>query len=595
MKDVLAEETPAQRPSRVLVATDNRVIDGILSRHLSRELGVEVEVAGPDEALGALEAEDYGLVALMDRFDLCRKLKGEDGRADTPVLMVVLDEDGRKEAVDHGADGVWVARNDGSGLTDALSLTAAAIEPNEVGERKRILIVEDSAVFRQSFVEALEGTPYRIRLAENGRQAVDVLDHFSPDLIVTDIEMPEMNGLEFTTYVRHNPDTAQLPVIIVSSRVDDATIEAGFDAGANEYLTKPFHGDELINKIELYINPDSSRRQETVLVVDDSKTLVNMVGATLRQGGYNVHLTTDPTRALDMVIEHRPDVVVSDVDMQGLTGFQLCRQVRATPGASDARFIILTDRESTGARMLGKKVGVSAYLTKPFSPDNLLMLIDRLLADRRLLKDLEVEMMLATITSLAKAIDQRDPYTRFHSENVSRYASAIAESAGMTSRDIEDIRLAGLLHDIGKIGVRDDILLKPGALTAEERTKIEEHSERGAKILQPVPSLGDIIPMILHHHERLDGSGYPYGLEGDNIPVGAQIMAVADTYDALVTDRPYRPGMSPVKAIGILKQETGTHLSAWYVEMFLEIVRRPEFARLPGQAEYIALPDENGL
>ena len=194
---------------RVLVATDNRVIDGILSRHLARDLRVEVDFCRPTDVPSTLAGKDYRLVALLDQFDLCRRLKKDPKIASPRVLMVVMDPADRSRAVTCGADGVWVAKTDGSGLAEAIRLTVGT------AVSKKILIVEDSAVFRQAFVEALEGTPYQVQLAENGLEAIDILDDYSPDLIVTDIEMPEMDGLELTTHIRHDPTTAQLPVIIV--------------------------------------------------------------------------------------------------------------------------------------------------------------------------------------------------------------------------------------------------------------------------------------------------------------------------------------------------------------------------------------------
>ncbi|MBF0529266.1 MAG: HD-GYP domain-containing protein, partial [Deltaproteobacteria bacterium] len=182
----------------------------------------------------------------------------------------------------------------------------------------------------------------------------------------------------------------------------------------------------------------------------------------------------------------------------------------------------------------------------------------------------EWDMLLASITSLAQALDERDPYTRYHSGNVSRYAVAIGRKAGFNVAVLENLRLAGILHDIGKIGIPDIVLNKPGSLTAEEFEIIKQHSQRGAEILRPISTLSTIIPGILHHHERLDGRGYPAGLKGDDIPVISQILAVADTYDALTTDRPYRRGMNPEKAITIMNEVSGTQLSPQYVQLFIE-------------------------
>jgi putative nucleotidyltransferase with HDIG domain len=259
-----------------------------------------------------------------------------------------------------------------------------------------------------------------------------------------------------------------------------------------------------------------------------------------------------------------------------MTGFQLCSLMHAEPALARVPFVVMTGKTSSGARKMGQKVGVSAYLTKPFTREGVIMLVERLLAEHRSLRALEWDMVLASITSLAKALDERDPYTRFHSENVARYAVAIGRKAGLNSAQLESLRLAGLLHDIGKIGIPDVVLHKPGRLTDEEFERIKQHARLGTDILQPIPSLEEVLPGILHHHERIDGEGYPAGLKGDEIPVMAKILAVADTYDALVTDRPYRRGMSPERAMAIMRKAAGAQLAPGYVDLFLEWLENSE-------------------
>jgi HD-GYP domain-containing protein (c-di-GMP phosphodiesterase class II) len=147
---------------------------------------------------------------------------------------------------------------------------------------------------------------------------------------------------------------------------------------------------------------------------------------------------------------------------------------------------------------------------------------------------------------------------------------AIGRKAGMNAVQLENLRIAGLLHDMGKIGIPDNLLHKPGRLTDEEFELVKNHSQLGAEILKPIPSLEDVIPGILHHHERIDGGGYPFGLKEEQIPPTAQILAVADTYDALVTDRPYRRGMPKEQALTIMKEVAGAQLSNYYVRLFRE-------------------------
>jgi putative two-component system response regulator len=215
---------------------------------------------------------------------------------------------------------------------------------------------------------------------------------------------------------------------------------------------------------------------------------------------------------------------------------------------------------------------------KPFNVEQLVITIEKLLSDQILLlskekERLEIEqrLILASITSLCNALEARDSYTRGHSEAVSDIATKIAFQMGIGEGEIELIRLGGKLHDLGKIGVIDSVLLKPGKLTDEEFAIIKKHPVIGAEILRPVPSLAPIIPIVLYHHERFDGKGYPEGLQGSSIPLWARITAVGDTYHALTSDRPYRAGMPKDKALAIIQQVSGSQLCPDCVDVFIKM------------------------
>ena len=175
-------------------------------------------------------------------------------------------------------------------------------------------------------------------------------------------------------------------------------------------------------------------------------------------------------------------------------------------------------------------------------------------------------------TSLAGAIDAKDPYTKGHSTSVSRYSEALARAINLPEKEVERIKLGALLHDVGKIGIPETVLKKEGPLSDEEWAIMKQHPTIGAeKVLTPNPSLRDLIPIVKYHHERIDGKGYPEGLRNGNIPLAAKIVAIADTYHALVSDRPYRRGMDIEKAISILKEGAGTQWDADLVRTFIKI------------------------
>ncbi|MDD5746826.1 MAG: HD-GYP domain-containing protein, partial [Candidatus Omnitrophica bacterium] len=216
--------------------------------------------------------------------------------------------------------------------------------------------------------------------------------------------------------------------------------------------------------------------------------------------------------------------------------------------------------------------GAHDYMTKPFDPADVTVLLRKIVEKQRLQSD-NIQLF-DTIKVLALALDARDHYTHGHSQQVTDYSVAIAREMGLSAEDIDRIRDAGILHDIGKIGIPDAILLKPGRLTAEEYACIKKHPEIGKTILEPVACLADKIPLIYHHHERVDGKGYPVGLEGDAIPLGARILAVADAYQAMTSDRPYRLALPIQTAMAELEINKGKQFDEKIVDVFIRVLKR---------------------
>jgi HD-GYP domain-containing protein (c-di-GMP phosphodiesterase class II) len=219
--------------------------------------------------------------------------------------------------------------------------------------------------------------------------------------------------------------------------------------------------------------------------------------------------------------------------------------------------------------------GASAFMVKPFHIEQLVITAEKLLSDhfQLLLKErqrlgAERNMLLATIASLVQALEARDHYTRGHSEEVARIATGMGQVMGFPPQDLERLEIAARLHDIGKIAIRDEILLKPGRLTDEEYGIIKGHPVQGANILSPIPSMAPIIPAVLHHHERMDGKGYPHGLKGRDIHLWARMIAVGDVYHALTSHRPYREPMPMGQVFELIEKDKGSHLCPDCVEAF---------------------------
>ena len=314
-----------------------------------------------------------------------------------------------------------------------------------------------------------------------------------------------------------------------------------------------------------------------ILLVDDDPALRTLLKTTFEVADVAVVEAEDAAAARRKIRSARPDVIVLDVNMPGTTGLELCAELKAAPATRDIPIVLLTGSEG-GTEAAAKKAGANAFVRKPFSPLELLAVAERLVGgvagipfrttkknargpDEELLlyaRDLrhmlEVERgqrellqsaYLQTVSALASALESKDTGTRAHSHRVQSYATALAEAAGVAVVRNESTAYGFLLHDVGKIGIPDGILQKPGPLSSPERRKMETHTVLGEAMLSGVVFLkGDGLKIVRSHHERWDGRGYPDGLVRDEIPLGARIFAVADALDAMTSHRPYRRAMS---------------------------------------------------
>ena len=295
----------------------------------------------------------------------------------------------------------------------------------------------------------------------------------------------------------------------------------------------------------------------SVLVVDDEPDVRALLEDQLLSLGYAVRTAPSAEAALALVEQAAPDLVLTDVHMRGISGVELCARLKADP-----RF----------ALMPGLAAGADDFFGKPFELSELGARIGALLRVKALLDHLE--RAEGVIVTLGATIEARDRYTAGHCERLAAYGVALGQALDVEEPLLRALRLGGYLHDLGKIAVPDAVLLKPGALTPVELAQVRRHPALGADLVRGMRTLDDVRPIIRHHHERWDGSGYPDGLRGEAIPLGARIMAVVDVFDALHTERPYKPALSTADALTILRTETDA--GAWdpqVVARFVDIVR----------------------
>ena len=439
----------------------------------------------------------------------------------------------------------------------------------------RILVVDDSRTVRSMLSNQLIAMKANVVKAKDGVEGYKLAQAASLDLIITDLDMPRMDGLELCGKLKAAKSTQGIPIIILSGNTDPEMVEAGFKAGVEAYISKDEANTELCRTIQDVLGRTMFTRDTLILVVDDSQFILATVGKGLAREGFRVLTAKNGREALTLLERHKPDLIISDLEMPVMDGFALIRAVRRMGDFTTTPYVVmssLNDRKVM-KELIGK--GASSYLCKPFNVDQLVITVERLLSDHFLLlikekERLEMERvsMLSSITSLIQALEARDGYTRGHSESVAEISLGIAGRMELDEQQLERLEMAARLHDLGKIGIPDKVLLKEGKLTDEEYVTIQTHSTRGAEILRPILSLADIIPVVLSHHERMNGTGYPHGLQGTRIPLWARIIAVADVFHALTSNRPYRQGMPLKKAMGILEEMKGPHLCPYCVQTF---------------------------
>lgn len=309
------------------------------------------------------------------------------------------------------------------------------------------------------------------------------------------------------------------------------------------------------------------KRAPIVLVVDDVPANRELLIAHLEALKYDVREARDGYEALEVINVEEPDIILLDVDMPRLDGITVCQRLKAHPSRRFIPIIILTASHDPAQRLRGIAAGANDYLSKPFDANELLIRTRVLLNERELNKRLDAtEDVLFT---LARAVEARDRYTIHHAERVGRYAQEIGSLIGLDSEDTDLLYQGGVLHDLGKIAIPDAILLKPGPLTDEEFAVMQKHSAEGERICLSLKSVAFYLPIIRHHHERYDGTGYPDHLRDGDVPLGARVVAVADAWDAMTSDRPYRTSLGFDEGLSRLRAGAG---SQWDPEIVGSLV-----------------------
>ncbi|HEY9830363.1 MAG TPA: two-component system response regulator [Stenomitos sp.] len=324
--------------------------------------------------------------------------------------------------------------------------------------------------------------------------------------------------------------------------------------------------------------------QPKILVVDDHPSSRMTAVALLSVEGYEVLEAESGPIALKRVVECSPDLILLDVMMPGMDGYEVCRRLKEDEQTRLIPVVFITALNDKRSRIMGIEAGGDDFLSKPFDRLELSARVKSLVRQKRLNEDLDhAEQVLF---SMARAVESRDPNTGDHCERLVAMGKAFGEYIQLPRTDIRNLMWGGYLHDIGKVGIPDAVLLKKGSFTPEEREIMNNHVLIGEKICKPLRSMRGVLPIIRYHHERWDGTGYPDGLVGEEIPYLAQVFQVIDIYDALTSERPYKRAFTVAEALDIMVQETqrgwrNPKLSQQFTE-FIKTV-------------YLAKPAQSGL
>src|SRR5450432_4282714 len=307
----------------------------------------------------------------------------------------------------------------------------------------------------------------------------------------------------------------------------------------------------------------------TILVADDQAANRELLEDLLTTQRYKVITVPDGAAAVAELTRTQFDLVLLDVMMPHLNGFEVCEKIKANPDTYLIPVILITALSDRQDRIEGIKVGADDFLSRPVDRTELLARVRSLLKLKQ--RTDELERAESVLFTLARSIEGKDPYTHGHCERLSDYSARLGEHLGLAEDQIVALRRAGIVHDVGKVAVPDAILLKPGKLTELEWELMREHPVVGERICAPLKSFRLVLPVIRHHHEKLDGSGYPDGLRGDAIPITARILQIVDVYDALTTDRPYKKAFTITDALQTMKEEVAK--GWWDAHVFGEFER----------------------
>lgn len=310
-----------------------------------------------------------------------------------------------------------------------------------------------------------------------------------------------------------------------------------------------------------------------VLIVDDNPTNVELIQVQLKPFQYEIQKAYGGEEALEIIKKDPPDLVLLDLMMPRISGYDVCKAIKSNSQTQLIPVIIVTALKELDDKIRAIELGADDFLMKPYNKVELVTRVKSLLRMKELYDDLDSSENV--VFTLVQALEAKDIYTRGHSDRVAKYSVLLGRELGLGPQELEDLRRGGLLHDIGKVGVRESVLNKESKLDADEMAHVRSHPERGFEICKRLKSFKRLLPIIRSHHERIDGKGHPDGLMGDQIPLSAKICSITDTFDAMTSNRPYRRGITALQAANILEREVNS--GQWdndLLKIFIKLIHK---------------------
>jgi putative two-component system response regulator len=326
-------------------------------------------------------------------------------------------------------------------------------------------------------------------------------------------------------------------------------------------------------------------KQKTVLIIEDDIDYGEMIQYALKHLNYKVYLSYSATGGLDIVRQKKVDIILTDLNMPGMSGLELSQYIINM--YLGIPIVLITGLSDLSLVKKALEIGVSDYIVKPVSIEELPVVIERNLQrkriEKRMLQENKADTLLKALKALMRALDAKDPYTYGHSQRVVKLAMMMADKLKLDNGRRYTLQLSASLHDIGKIGMPDNILKKADSLEDIEMNKAKDHPLIGSEILGDIEELSEVASIVRHHHERYDGKGYPDGLQGDAIPLFSRILFILDAYEALATDRIYRKGLGKQKALEEIRKNAGTQFDPKLVNDFIEVMQNSENHSTPDE------------